>query len=156
MNTLLPNSQLIKKNMTMYQHNVRNFKHKNTIIHVSLIEFIQLKMFSHFLPSQIPLAMLPVSYIFHLDFLTGLGFFAFRDLSSTLLVHLYPAGIANGSESNPNPTEEEEEEHRCSCLFLTPTDDDDDDDKEEQRLSDFCRSPSSSSPSKCEGLESGV
>ena len=47
----------------------------------------------------------------HFDFLMELDFFIFRDESSPLLVHVYPAGIAKGSESRAP------EEHRCWCLL---------------------------------------
>ena len=50
---------------------------------------------------------------FHLDFLTDLDFFIFRDESFPLLVHVYPTGIAKGSESKAP-----EEEHRCWCWLL--------------------------------------
>lgn len=92
-------------------------------------------------PSTIYLSTL--DFLFHLDLLVDLDFFSFRLLlSSIILVHEYPVGMANGSDCCAGP--------RCCCCLLpelawlwlilrlshADDEDDDEDDVEEDEVSD--------------------
>lgn len=108
---------LLKMKWVIYMHTRSSTTNSNPCKDLNL-DLLSFFLFSSFRFFSFPLLVIfsLLSEDHYLDFLVDLDFFILCDLSSTLL-HLYPLGIAKGSDSCAP-----EAEHRCCCCLLADAD----------------------------------